>query len=416
MPKNKHIRTRPYGATGFSGKRLKMDGHGNVTDKIKTNVSFKGTQRTESSGHPWPPSKTGYHGDIGGAFLTQKQYCAGGFSGSVKAYRKVSSSLEYEYTGPFCATAGLTAGYPGYSMSSDDDMKETGTTQIARCEPTNAVADASTFLGELIKDGLPSLPGLRTWETKANALVRAGDEFLNAVFGWLPLMNDVKKFASAVSHAQTVLEQYERDSGNIVRRRYNSPPVEETISNVTIGNTFAQSGNGTLLTDTSIVPLGTLTRRHVVSRRSWFSGAFTYHIPSSQDNWKKLIGYGGDAQKLLGTSLTPETLWELAPWSWAVDWVTNAGDVVHNLSAIATQGLVLRYGYTMEHTVSKYIYTLEGSSGIVGAPRLKVPPLTMVSETKKRIPASPFGFGTTWDGLSPLQGAIAAAVGITRNS
>jgi len=43
-----------------------------------------------------------------------------------------------------------------------------------------------------------------------------------------------------------------------------------------------------------------------------------------------------------------------------------------------------------------------------GAIRLK--------ETKERVTASPFGFGLTWDGFTPYQMAILAALGVTRRS
>jgi hypothetical protein len=66
----------------------------------------------------------------------------------------------------------------------------------------------------------------------------------------------------------------------------------------------------------------------------------------------------------------------------------------------------------MDHSIVSHTYTLD-KSGLVGS-TVPVQPLTMVTETKQRVGANPFGFGLTWDGLSPLQKAIAAAVGITR--
>jgi hypothetical protein len=70
----------------------------------------------------------------------------------------------------------------------------------------------------------------------------------------------------------------------------------------------------------------------------------------------------------------------------------------------------------MEHSIKTDIYTFFGKSGIYGRPDLTVPPLRLVTETKKRVPASPFGFGITWDGLSPLQVSILGALGITRSA
>jgi len=146
----------------------------------------------------------------------------------------------------------------------------------------------------------------------------------------------------------------------------------------------------------------------------WFSGAFTYHLPSDYDSRSKMTDYASLADKVYGTSITPEVLWELAPWSWAVDWFFNAGDVVNNLSDWESAGLVMRYGYMMEHTFHKYTYIASGTGFKKELNLASVPSLTLVTETKKRVGANPFGFGVTWDGLSPFQTSVLAALGISR--
>lgn len=117
--------------------------------------------------------------------------------------------------------------------------------------------------------------------------------------------------------------------------------------------------------------------------------------------------------KVLGLELTPETLWNLAPWSWAVDWVSNAGDVVSNISDWANDGLVLKYGYMMEETSVTDVYTFDGPSGLPG--NHQPYPVTLQRTVKKRIRATPFGFGLNWSGFSPRQLAILAALGITKS-
>jgi len=118
------------------------------------------------------------------------------------------------------------------------------------------------------------------------------------------------------------------------------------------------------------------------------------------------------AQKILGTDLTPETLWNLAPWSWAVDWIMPVGDLIGNLQDMASDGLVLRYGYIMEHSFVSDTYTFQGPTGL---PASLVPGSYILSrETKKRVRATPYGFGLTWSGFSPRQLAILTALGISR--
>jgi hypothetical protein len=116
----------------------------------------------------------------------------------------------------------------------------------------------------------------------------------------------------------------------------------------------------------------------------------------------------------LGLEITPEVLWNIAPWSWAVDWFTNAGDVLANTSDFGDQGLVMKYGYIMEHSFVRDVYFYEGSFGSPLGGSIKIPPLALVSETKLRRKANPFGFGITWDGLNPFQLSIAAALGLSR--
>jgi hypothetical protein len=104
----------------------------------------------------------------------------------------------------------------------------------------------------------------------------------------------------------------------------------------------------------------------------------------------------------------------LTPWSWAIDWFSNAGDVVSNLSDWATDGLVMKYGYIMEHSRHERTYYLDGPSQYNFLDRQIPATVTTWSETKLRRAASPFGFGVSWEGMTPRQLAITAALGITR--
>jgi hypothetical protein len=127
--------------------------------------------------------------------------------------------------------------------------------------------------------------------------------------------------------------------------------------------------------------------------------------------------------KLFGAEPDMNTVWALAPWSWAVDWFVDAGAVINNLQSMVNYGTVLRYGYLMEETITTDTYsagkqvstTLKSdvASGIP-APYPAISPVTLRITTKKRIQANPFGFGVSWDGLSTIQQAIVAALGITR--
>jgi len=301
--------------------------------------------------------------------------------------------------------------WPPSVASSRNDLINDGTTAIARCKPTNSVADLAVFLGEIYKDGLTRI-GVNTWEnrTALAAQKRAAGDYLTYEFALKPLVSDVKKFFTAVKHADKVINQYQRDSGRVVRRRYTFPTVkEQTLQKVTTGwpTTFTS-----VLRDTS-VPFGTTYRRRETVIRKWFSGAFTYHLDIGDDRISELRNYAQRADKLLGISLTPDLLWEVAPWSWAVDWFSNAGDVLSNVSDWASDGLVMRYGYIMEHSSVKDTYYFSGPTSLKSS-QVRPQTVEISTEVKQRVRANPFGFGLTWDGLSVRQGAILAALGITR--
>ncbi len=394
---------------------------------------------TVSEGHPFH-SQLRSGADLGGDFFTTRSYFAGKPAKDSRHFIQVRYSLNgdgrvpfatREYTGPvlpgFQWRTGLVPNWPPSAASSASALDKKGAEAIARCKPTNSVADVSTFLSELVKDGLPSLVGHQLWKnrlrphkfnpTRPDGLKRigksSGDEYLNYQFGWQPLLSDITKFLDGVRSADAVLSQYERDAGRVVRRRYNFPIESSTSELILAVNQLPElfgADSGIYKDATG----GRVTRTRETVRRTWFSGAFTYHLPSGYDSRVALERYALLADRL-GTAPTPDTLWELAPWSWAVDWFTNTGDVISNLSDFVTGGLVMRYGYLMEHTIVKDTYTLTGSSLQSGRYRDVAPPLTLVTETKQRRQANPYGFGITWEGLSSFQASILAALGITKS-
>jgi hypothetical protein len=152
----------------------------------------------------------------------------------------------------------------------------------------------------------------------------------------------------------------------------------------------------------------TILERKVTTRR-WFSGAFTNYVPPSAE-------FGGlsAATKLLGLDLTPEVIWEVTPWSWAVDWFTNAGSIISNYTAFEIDGLVMRYGYIMEHVVSVNSYYHEGPTGTIFGDAARPPVMEFVTETKSRRRATPYGFGLDMGALSGFQQSIIAALGLSR--
>jgi hypothetical protein len=289
---------------------------------------------------------------------------------------------------------------------SNSQMNSWGTTAIARTSPTNPSFDLATFLGETVREGLPRISGLELLRDRSKSLrSRAGGEYLNVEFGWKPLVRDLRSFAEVVRDTDNILSQYRRDAGRKIRRRYAFPVVYQAA---TLGNQFMPD----LAYYANYAINGGGTTYRTKQQEVWFSGAFKYHLPLGSSAADKFARFRSEADKLLGISLTPDTVWNLSPWTWAIDWFTNAGDVMRNISNIGIDGLVLEYGYVMARTLSthQYVYstTRPGNRVYSGSVR-------KVREDKRRTPATPYGFGLTTGDLTTRQKAILVALGLTKS-
>jgi hypothetical protein len=419
VPKPVHTRSRVIpGHQASAELRQQFLANPAMTTGSQSGPVLTGRQITVSEGHQWPPPrKEEVVIDRGGDFFTTKTYVASGQpSVDSVSVRLPGSNWTYSQKGtwyPVPPDAPHDSLFPPANHSSNDKLDELGALAVDRCKPTNSPADVSTFLGELWREGLPSLIGSTAWKSKSDSLrKKGGSEYLNVQFGWMPIVREIRGFANAVRKADQVLAQYERDAGRLVRRTYRFPLEREQSESVWKPSVSARTPFMDGSTGTYAYPLGDAILRRETRRETWFSGAFTYHLPSGYDSRKTMERIALEAKVVFGATPSPETIWNLAPWSWAVDWFSNTGAVISNLQDYATSGLVMRYGYVMEKSTTKYTYTLTKSGR--NNPRVGMQPLILVRETKVRRKANPFGFGLTWDGLSPFQMSIAAALGITR--
>ena len=418
-----------------SGKRersLPLVGPVNVYDSGKLystmtpvdGVLTSGKQITVSESHPIN-RKTGSY-DAGGPFFTSRitPFLKPGYVDSA-----FSVSLDRFYSGPVYGrfpTSNemnlLGFGNPSlqYGSKNESSMKTLGTNAISYISPTNPASNLGVTLAELHREGLPSLPGIQTWRDRTKILKGLGSEYLNYQFGWAPLHKEVNEVSSAIKNRSTIMKNYENGEGKDTHRTFEYPLIkkEKSIEAGTEWFSFPY---------TSFINASSSPQR-VVSWTSetkrWFEGCFTYALPSSTDSWRSSMSISKEAEQLLGLSLTPSLLWELTPWSWAVDWFSNAGEVVNNVTNFGLAGLVMRYGFMMEESIDIITANVQGGRCTTTpkkAPRTSYSTVDYGSwscgyelVTKRRIPASPFGFSIGWEGLSPTQLAITAALGITK--
>jgi hypothetical protein len=328
--------------------------------------------------------------------------------------RHTSGSYNYQYDGPIFAYRNIispdSAIWPSPPSDLYGSMVAKGTTAIANVIPTNPVANTAQFLGEL-REGLPTIPG-------SSAISRGGpggfaDEYVNVEFGLKPIIKDIQDIWTASQSAEKRIAQLERDSGRIIRRRYSFPPELTTGPVEIVADPFP--GSPALRTgSTGAYPsvTGKVTRVRTTEVRYWFSGAFSYLYPKGDTTSDKMKRAASNLRATFGLDISPELFWELTPWSWAADWISNFGDVMTNISRFSRDGLVMRWGYVMCTWKCTDTYTLTGQSfNGIGSPTLTQ---SFTTEVKKRVKATPYGFALDPVDFAPRQWAILAALGISR--
>jgi len=338
----------------------------------------------------------------------------------VEWYEPDSEGSQY-YVGPLVPSIGLPVSQlfptvPGW------DSTKSGTTAINDTVPVHPAASVANLVGELARDGLPTIPGdqlrqskgyRRSLNGKINQLRGIGSEGLNVVFAWAPLIADVDKILHAVIKGPEILDQYERDSGRNIRRKRSYPPEVGLIEDPRqeyvprlAGLLQSSDYNGLLKRNDAYWEVSTYKSRQIS-----FSGSYTYALENGSDLMSRLRGYAQKAEHLLGLGLTPDVLYNLAPWTWLADWFTDFGDAVSAASAFQRDGLILRYGYIMCHDVLVRQYSLDSTKIL----RRDFGTLTMTfrTERKQRVRANPFGFGLEFSDLDERQLGILALLGIS---
>jgi hypothetical protein len=311
------------------------------------------------------------------------------------------------------------------TSSSKSQMDAYGTQAIARMSPTNPLAGMGQFLGEL-RD-LPKIPEIHKWKSHANALRQhakranfdamsrdVADEFLNQTFGWAPFVGDLKKFAEVSRDSARHMQRFCEGANRTLRRTYHFPDV----SNVTVDNGVASYGNPPLPTYCVSKP-GSTTYTVMKDIHRWCVAAFSYYLPPILPGDNEFVQAINKAKvtealanRLYGARLTPDLIWKLAPWSWAADWVTTAGDCIHNWSSFTNDGLVLKYSYMMESISVNEVWQINDLRTIDG--RQWNLSQSRRASSKQRTIGTPYGFGLNAASFTGKQWAIIAALGISK--
>ena len=306
----------------------------------------------------------------------------------------------------------------GMSWATRDDAtllaNAAGATLMSRALPTKSHLSLAVSLAELRRDGLPKLIGASLVKPRSQSIrdfsANVGNEYLNVQFGWAPVIRDFVSLLQAVTGSAQLMREYHNMSKKHIRRRRQLPTVRE-ISDYTGATEVGTAPTNPRLTNNRFGTARPAVHR-VYTQRTWFSGAFRFGLPYGDSLMEQVAYWESEANHLLSVRITPEVLWNTTAWSWLSDWFANIGDVMTNISHIGLDGLVLHYGYVMQHTRVNAHVSLPGITPF-GHPSSVAE--RVILERKMRLRASPYGFGIKAADLTQQQWAILGALGLSKS-
>lgn len=367
--------------------------------------------------HPGPPWKSGGPLTLHRVETDQRsQYVAGpvlgGYTGQIQ---RIEILRIFPAAWP---TSYLSYTDPQLAQDANwGDPSSWGATAWNRFQPVRSQAGMGQFVAE-IRDLPRTLMGTaqifrqlyrtflkRRFHPRQKWTKAVANEWVNTQFGWAPFIRDLRDFYEATTSMEKRVADLKRNNKQWVKRGGTVHTSDET-------EVITENENLSVIPPQSLKWYANSSKQgHLrVTRRTrervWFSARFRYWIPTLESSpWdlrSKAIIYGAIP--------SPELVWELIPWSWLIDWCSNVGDVIANISNSLLYGLCAKYAYVMctkEQEVSSSHYTtfVVGTYGSTWKARLT---------SKYRVQASPFGFGLSSGDFSAWQWSILSALGLSR--
>jgi hypothetical protein len=263
-------------------------------------------------------------------------------------------------------------------------------------------------------DELWKVMGGSTGVSKVMQPKKVADNFLNHQFGWTPFLGDLKKFHQTFQNAAAIKARLRANNDKYVVRRATLSD-QESRKQISSGTGMAVEPLGDLISKL-FIPGVQPTWELVEIQRSTVSavGQYKYYrpefdasLPDYDSAWNRIRREAD----IYGARISPANVYRAVPWTWLIDWCVDFGSVIDAIDDIALDALVARYLYVMRHECTTTVF-LQRLPFISGPQTIS---WVVKSDAKVRRGAStPYGFGLSWNLLSPRQLAILAALGITR--
>lgn len=314
--------------------------------------------------------------------------------------------------GTVTAPSGLPSG--AQALPTFAGIQSFGAEVVHRSNPSKPTFDLLYSLTELWRDPPISREALKSavqFQTARHGIKSVSNSYLQTQFAILPTVSDAHKLFDTMRRSHDLLAKYHAGSGVTQHRKgplreftWSASPQRQTGSVATF-NVVGLRGH-----DPS---RAVLTTQQSGSLRQWYSTAWRYYV----DNLDPLHSSISDYEHLFGAP-SLATAWNLIPWTWLLDWFTNFGHIMNNLSYIGQDGSYMVYGYIMsewKNTVENTFELPQIKTSYPGDPQTFVNcSVTGRVESKycQRAWAYPFGFSATFPSLSTKQVAILGALGV----
>lgn len=261
-----------------------------------------------------------------------------------------------------------------HGITAAPTLTSLATKLAASTNPSRSVVNASAAIGEL-RD-IPELFARKHAGVSINEMVQAGvDSRFKFRFGIAPMISDLRNIFNFTESVEKRMKELER--------LYSRGGLRRTQSLGTYRTSF---------------PSIDAASRESAFRINFFGMKYTTETIKGHIRWKpdspmkglpdgKRLRREASAAVVGGNSITPETLWELIPFSWLVDWFTTVGDLasltnngvpchIDKLVIMTKTETILEHSYVYPETFGGH--PIEGLTISGGSSRLT---------TKSRTPA-----------------------------
>jgi hypothetical protein len=294
-------------------------------------------------------------------------------------------------------------------------------TQLMRSmRPTKPQFELARFIGEL-KD----LPQFWQWSNyNPGSVGEIGGAYLNQVFGVAPTWSDLNAASKAVLGSDQILREFALKATQTVKRKRSlilDTGIRQTRGSLLAGiSNIVDYGNYYITGDlgdayASSFDVGCEFDITVDRRRELRVFAdFEYYIGDPEGFLGRIDSYRDKARKLLGTGVSPSTVYDLTPWTWLGNWFVDISGLLKYQQDVADNGLIARNsGFLIEDRVNLLAQPFKVAREGNGIQLMSNHPLVATSKWQYRWAGSPYSMSPNWD-LSNFQWAIAGALGFTK--